>query len=333
MIQDPPITVAIHELGRGMRHALRDDVRRGLGRVPRWLPPKWFYDDRGCALFDDITRLPEYYQTRTEASILTAHAAGLVERVRPQRIVEIGSGTCDKTRILLDAAWRQGSLEVFVPFDVSHAVVHASSVDLVETFPGLRVEAVVGDFASHLGAIPTAERQLVVFLGSTIGNLDDTERARFLEQVRLLLGPDSAFLLGVDLVKPESDLVAAYDDSQGVTAAFNRNVLRVINRELDADFDEDAFDHVAVWNAPDHRIEMHLRARRDQQVVIPAAGMSVALRRDETIRTEISVKFTRDLVTTAVAAAGMRLEEWLTDPGDRFALALIRPVVRNTEVR
>jgi L-histidine N-alpha-methyltransferase len=319
-----PITVAIHELGRGMRDSLRDDVRRGLARPPRTLSPKWFYDERGSALFDEITRLPEYYQTRTEASILRVHAAPLMAQLRPSRIVEIGSGTCDKTRILLDAAWRQGTLETFVPFDVSHSVVHASAMELVEAYAGLRVEAVVGDFALHLGAIPPADAQLLVFLGSTIGNLDDRERAAFLDQVRELLRPDGAFLLGVDLVKDTAVIVSAYDDAQGVTAEFNRNVLRVINRELDGDFDEHAFDHVARWNEADHRIEMHLRSRHDQRVIIPGAGMTIDLRHDETIRTEISVKFTRTIVEAELEAAGMRLHGWLTDPAQRFALALAR---------
>lgn len=321
-----PITVAIHELGRGMRDSLRDDVRSGLARPPRTLSPKWFYDERGCELFDDITRLPEYYQTRTEASILREHAAPLMRELRPRRIVEIGSGTCDKTRILLDAAWRQGTLETFVPFDVSHSVVHASAVDLVETYPGLRVEAVVGDFALHLGAIAPAESQLVVFLGSTIGNLDDAQRTTFLRQVREILEPDGRFLLGVDLVKDSAALIAAYDDSQGVTADFNRNVLRVINRELDGDFDENGFDHVALWNDDDHRIEMHLRSRADQRVTISRAGMTIDLLAGETIRTEISVKFTRAIVEAELNASGMRLDRWLTDAGGNFALALVRPV-------
>jgi L-histidine Nalpha-methyltransferase len=319
-----PITLAIHELGRGMRESLRDDVQRGLATPPRWLTPKWFYDDRGCRLFDDITRLPEYYQTRTEASILRTQAAAIIERVHPQRIVEIGSGTCDKTRILLDAAWREGSLQTFVPFDVSHAIVHASAVDLVDAYPGLRVEAIVGDFVAHLAAVPAADGQLVVFLGSTIGNLDDAERASFLAEVGTLLRPDGAFLLGVDIVKAESVIVAAYDDSQGVTAEFNRNVLRVINRELDADFDEAAFDHVALWNSAEHRIEMHLRTRSPQHVSIVGAAMELDLQRGETIRTEISVKFTKAIVAGELAAAGMRLDAWLTDPHERFALALAR---------
>ena len=327
MTLQAPITMDIHELGRGMRRELADDVRHGLTATPRTLPPKWFYDERGCELFDRITRLPEYYQTRAEAALLRDFAPDIMQRVRPGRIVEIGSGTCDKTRILLDAAWRQGGLESFVAFDVSHTLVHDSAVDLVERYPGLRVHGIVGDFSAHIDAIPADGEQLVAFLGSTIGNLDDTERAAFFAAVRSRLDASSAFLLGVDLVKDRGVLVSAYDDSAGVTAAFNLNVLAVINRELHADFDLSGFDHVALWNERDHRIEMHLRSRGEQRVTIADAGVRAHLRDGESVRTEISVKFTEEIVRRELAAASMALERWYADDDGRFALALARPVI------
>ncbi|MBV8195975.1 MAG: L-histidine N(alpha)-methyltransferase [Candidatus Dormibacteraeota bacterium] len=319
------ITMDVHQLGRGIRQELRDDVRRGLAAEPRTLSPKWFYDDLGCELFDRITRLPEYYQTRTEAAILRDAAPDIVRRTNPVRIVEVGSGTCDKTRILLDAAWRHGTLESFTAFDVSATVVHDSAVDLVERYPGLRVHGIVGDFAAHLDGIPARDQQLVAFLGSTIGNLDDAERGLFFAAVRSRLLTGSAFLLGIDLVKDAHMLVEAYDDAEGVTAAFNRNVLAVINRELLADFDPGSFEHVAAWNDAAHRIEMHLRSRGGQRVSIPEAGMKLELRDGETIRTEISVKFTEDLVRTELTTAGLVLDRWYSDVDRRFALALARP--------
>ncbi|MFN2582005.1 MAG: L-histidine N(alpha)-methyltransferase [Candidatus Dormibacteria bacterium] len=321
----PAITIDVHELGRGVRRDLADDVRQGLVAIPRTLPPKWFYDERGSELFDRITRLPEYYQTRAEAAILRDNARDIVQRTEPRAMVEIGSGTCDKTRILVDAAWPRGVLVRFIAFDVSHQLVHDAAVGLIERYPGLRVHGVVGDFVAHIEAIPDGDDQLILFLGSTIGNLDDQQRAGFLASVRSRMRARSAFLLGVDLVKAEETLIAAYDDAQGVTAAFNSNVLSVINRELHADFDEAAFMHEARWNAPEHRIEMHLRPRREQSVSIPEAGMRLHLIPGETIRTEISVKFTRSIVETELVGAGMTLERWYSDDMQRFALALARP--------
>jgi L-histidine N-alpha-methyltransferase len=325
VIPEAPITMEIHELGRGARAELAADVRRAFREHPHALPPKWFYDERGCALFERITRLPEYYQTRAEAEILRDAAPDIVRRLRPRRVVEVGSGTCDKTRILLDAAWRLGTLDSFVAFDVSHALVHDSAVDLVERYPGLRVHGIVGDFSAHLDGIPDGSDQLIAFLGSTVGNLDAGEREAFFGTVRGRLAERSGFLLGVDLVKDRETLIAAYDDSEDVTAAFNLNVLTVINRELDAALDPAAFEHVAVWNDAEHRIEMHLRSRHDQEISIAEAGTHAHLRRGETLRTEISVKFTEAMVREELAAAGMSLERWYTDRLRRFALALAVP--------
>jgi L-histidine N-alpha-methyltransferase len=325
-----PLTVAVHSVRRSARDELAADVRAGLSQPPRWLPPRWFYDEEGSRLFDLITELPEYYQTRTETGILHDNAAAIAALARPEALVELGAGSCSKTRVLIDACRARGDLRIFTPFDVSDNVVWRTSHELVDEYPGLTVYGLVGDFTSHLGFIPRLGRRLVVFLGSTIGNLEGEERSAFLGEVRSLLDPGDTFLCGFDLVKDRAELVAAYDDSAGVTAAFNRNVLRVVNRELGADFDVDAYAHVALYDSEHDRIEMHLRAQRPQTVTIPGARMRVDLAGGETIRTEISAKFTRASVEGLFAEASMQLEEWFTDPAERFALALASPVTRRS---
>jgi L-histidine N-alpha-methyltransferase len=319
-----PITIAIHTFGRELRDDLVRDVRAGLGTDPKSLPARWFYDERGSELFEEITRLPEYYQTRTETAILATAAPDVVGRVRPEAMVELGAGAAVKTRMLIEAGIRD-RLSCYVPFDISEAFLQHTARRLATEFPGLAVYAVVGDFAAHVDRVPRHGRQLVVFLGSTIGNLDDEQRAEFLAQVRGLLEPGDAFLLGVDLIKDEAELVAAYDDAAGVTAEFNLNVLRVLNRELDADFDLDAFQHVALFDREHCRIEMRLRARGAQRVTIPAAGMAVDFADGEELRTEISVKFTRASIQRELARAGLDTAEWYTDPRERFALCLCVP--------
>ena len=328
-----PLTVAVHSVRRSARDELAADVRAGLMRPPRWLPPRWFYDEEGSRLFDLITELPEYYQTRTETAILRDHAASIAALAAPEALIELGAGSCSKTRVLIDACRARGTLRIFTPFDVSDNVVWRTSHELVDEYPGLTVYGMVGDFTSHLGFIPRLGRRLVVFLGSTIGNLEGDERNAFLHEVRSLLDRGDTFLCGFDLVKDHAELVSAYDDSAGVTAAFNRNVLRVVNRELGADFDVDAFAHVALYDPTHERIEMHLRAERPQTVHIPGAEMRVDLAGGETVRTEISAKFTRVSVEGMLAEASMQLEEWFTDPAERFALALASPVTRRRPTR
>jgi L-histidine N-alpha-methyltransferase len=320
-----PLTVAVHTVGRNARDQLVADVRAGLAAPPRWLPPRWFYDEEGSRLFDRITELPEYYQTRTERAILRAVAPRIAALTRPEALVELGAGSCTKTRLLIEPCRALGTLRSFTPFDVSEAVVHRAAHELVDEYPGLTVYGMVGDFSSHLRHIPRLGSRLVVFLGSTIGNLEGEERAAFLAEVRALLEPGDAFLCGFDLVKDHAELVRAYDDSAGVTAAFNRNVLAVLNRELDADFDPCAFDHLALYDPVLDRIEMHLRSARAQRVAIPRAGLRLDLAAGETLRTEISAKFTRDTVESCLGAAAMRLSAWFTDPAGRFALALAEP--------
>ena len=321
-----PLTVAVHTVGRSARDELIADVRAGLSAAPKWLPPRWFYDERGSALFDAITELPEYYQTRTETAILRATADNIARAVQPEALVELGAGSCTKSRILIDACRRTGRITSFTPFDVSDVSLHRAGRELLDDYPGLTVYCMVGDFSEHLAYIPRLGRRLVMFLGSTIGNLELSERRRFYADVRGLLAPGEAFLIGFDLVKDTRELVAAYDDSAGVTAEFNRNVLHVINRELDADFDVAAFEHVAIYDAEFQRIEMHLRSRIDQTVDIPGAQLTVDFAAGETLRTEISCKFTQESVEQQLEEASMRLQEWHTDARSRFAVALAVPV-------
>jgi L-histidine Nalpha-methyltransferase len=305
-----------------LEDALRADVRRGLQSSPKELPPKWFYDDRGCELFDAITRLPEYYPTERERDILRAEADAIVATSGADTLVELGSGTSDKTRVLLDALARAGRLERFVPFEISETTVRSAAEAISREYPGVAVHAVVGDFERHLGDIPKAGHRLVAFLGGTIGNFAPAERKRFLADVADTLAPGDRFLLGTDLVKDVSRLEAAYDDAQGVTAEFNLNVLAVVNRELGADFDVDGFVHVARFDTTEEWIEMRLRALADQTVRIDALNLTVDFAAGEEMRTEISAKFRRPRVEAELADAGLRLERWMTDPAGDFALSL-----------
>jgi L-histidine N-alpha-methyltransferase len=302
--------------------ALRRDVRDGLTRTPKSLPPKWFYDSVGSDLFDQITRLPEYYPTRAEAEILRARAADIAAASGADTLVELGSGTSEKTRILLDALRDGGSLRRFIPFDVDASVLESAGAAIGEEYPGIEIDAVCGDFEEHLGKIPHVGRRLVIFLGSTIGNLTIGPRAEFLAALADNLEPGDGLLLGTDLVKDVDRLVHAYDDSAGVTAQFNKNVLAVVNRELDADFDLDAFDHVARWNADEERIEMWLRASTPQRVRVGGLDMTVDFAAGEEMLTEVSCKFRADAVADELAAVGLRRTNWWTDQAGDFGLSL-----------
>jgi len=303
---------------------LADDVLRGLTSTPKDLPPKWFYDERGSALFDAITRLPEYYPTRAERSILREQAHHIARRAQAETLVELGSGTSDKTRLLLDALRREPAFERFVPFDVSATTLYDAADALAEEYPGLLVEPVVGDFDHDLHRLPTDGRALVAFLGGTIGNFLPAARAAFLAAIAGVLDPDDHFLLGTDLVKEPRRLVAAYDDAAGVTAAFNKNVLHVINRELDADFDAERFEHVAVWDGEQEWIEMRLRSLADQTVHLRALDLAVPFAAGEEMRTEVSAKFRREGVERELAAAGLEIVAWWTDTNRDYALSLSR---------
>jgi len=321
------IHVDVHLEPDSMVRALEADVRAGLSATPKTLPPKWFYDDRGSELFDEITRLPEYYPTRAERSILRDRADAIAKATGADTLVELGSGTSDKTRILLDAFADAGTLRRFVPFDVSEETLRSAASAIAREYDDIDVHAVVGDFEHHLDEIPTGGRRVVAFLGSTIGNFAPEERAQFLSEVAGSLAPDDSLLLGTDLVKDVGRLIAAYDDAAGVTAEFNRNVLRVLNRTLDANFDVDAFAHVARWDPAEEWIEMRLRADGAQKVVIDRLGMDVHFADGEELRTEISAKFRHQGVERELAAAGLRLTEWWTDPAGDFALSLSTPAL------
>jgi L-histidine Nalpha-methyltransferase len=301
---------------------LADDVRVGLSRSFKELPPKYFYDQRGSELFDQITMLPEYYPTRCERSILNRHAPTIVERCAAEELVELGSGTASKTRALLYAMAGAGSLRRYVPFDVDKSVVQACAIELVNIYPGLVVHGIVGDFSRHLKHVPIGQRRLFAFLGGTIGNLYPEQRLEFLRQVRTMMGPEDRLLIGTDLVKDPVILEAAYNDSAGVTAEFNRNVLQVINAGLGADFDPDAFEHVAFFDEANSWIEMRLRANGAQHVRIDGADLEITFADGEEIRTEISAKFTREAVARELLAAGLGLEEFFTDDDALFGLAV-----------
>jgi L-histidine Nalpha-methyltransferase len=302
---------------------LRADVRAGLTANPKTVPPKYFYDERGSELFDEITRLPEYYPTRAETEILRQRAAEIAELSRCESLVELGSGTSAKTGLLLRALTRSGTLREFMPFDVDPAVLSDATQTLTAQYPGLRIVPFTGDFERDLGAIPDAAgRRMIAFLGSTIGNLEPAARASLYRQVAAALRPGDAFLLGTDLVKDAGRLRRAYNDSAGVTAEFNRNVLRVINRELDADFDVEEFEHVAIWDAANEWIEMRLRSRREQRVTITDLALTVRFAAGEEMRTEISAKFRKDGIKAELAAAGFQAQQFWTDPDGDFGLTL-----------
>jgi L-histidine Nalpha-methyltransferase len=321
------IRVDVHLEPDAMTRALEDDARAGLTAPFKSLPPKWFYDERGSELFEVITRLPEYYPTRTERAILIERAPEIASRSRADTLVELGSGTSEKTRLILDALEDAGTLRRFVPFDVSEETLRSAAASIARDYDTCEVHAVVGDFEHHLSQIPAGGRRVVAFLGSTIGNLAPEARAKFLAEVASILRPGDAFLLGTDLVKDPDRLVRAYDDAGGVTAEFNRNVLRVLNRELDADFDVDAFAHVAKWDPEEEWIEMRLRADGAQHVTIARLGLDVDFADGEELRTEISAKFRRDGVGRELAAVGLEVAEWWTDPAGDFALSLSFPRV------
>lgn len=305
---------------------LRADVTTGLTAAPKWLPPKWFYDARGSELFEKITRLPEYYPTRTERSILAERATEFARITEAKTLVELGSGSSEKTRLLLDALLHRGTLGAFVPLDVSGAALEEAVARLNSDYPGLLVRGVVGDMTRHLQHIPEGDNRVVAFLGGTIGNLVPAERAAFLSALRGVLHEGEWLLLGTDLVKDPAVVVPAYDDAAGVTADFNRNVLRVINKRLAADFDVDAFAHVALWDAEQEWVEMRLRAGSAQRVHIGELGLTVDFAAGEEMRTEISAKFRREGLEAELGRAGFALRHWWTDPAGLFGVSLVQAV-------
>jgi L-histidine N-alpha-methyltransferase len=325
---EPVVETAIRidsHLDGAQERSLADDVLDGLTRPFKELPPKHFYDARGAELFDRICELPEYYPTRAERSILEHNAGELARLTGAAELVELGSGTAAKTRVLLDALYGAGTLQRYVPVDVTESMVRDCAIELTGEYPGLQVHGVIGDFERHLDQIPPAVGpRIVAFLGGTIGNFPPGSRRRVLREISRLLGPEDHLLMGTDLVKDPRVLQAAYDDAQGITAEFNRNVLRVLNRELDADFEPDDFDHVALFDAEHEWIEMRLRARREHTTIVRDLDLPVHFDAGEEMRTEISAKFTAERLEGDLLASGMELVRWLTDPEKLFALTLSR---------
>jgi L-histidine N-alpha-methyltransferase len=329
---EPVLQTAIRidsHLGGAHERSLADDVLDGLTRPFKELPPKHFYDARGAELFDRICELPEYYQTRAERAILELHAAELSDVTGAAELVELGSGTAAKTRVLLDALHAAATLERYIPVDVTESMVRDCAAELTDEYPGLRVHGVIGDFERHLDQVPPpVGPRIVAFLGGTIGNFPPGSRRRVLREITKLLGPRDHLLMGTDLVKDPEILEAAYDDAQGVTAEFNRNVLRVLNRELDADFEPDDFEHVALFDREHEWIEMRLRARREHTTLVRDLDLPVHFDAGEEMRTEISAKFTADRLEADLSAAGLELVRWFTDPEELFALTLSRAVAQ-----
>jgi L-histidine Nalpha-methyltransferase len=325
---EPVVETAIRidsHLGGTQERSLSEDVLDGLTRPFKELPPKHFYDARGAELFDQICELPEYYPTRAERAILEEGASELAALTNAAELVELGSGTAAKTRVLLDAMHAAGTLRRYIPVDVTESMVRDCAEALTSEYPGLQVHGVIGDFERHLDRVPPpVGPRIVAFLGGTIGNFPPGSRRRVLRQIGSLLGPEDHLLMGTDLVKDPEVLEAAYDDAQGVTADFNRNVLRVLNRELDADFDLQDFDHVARFDPEHEWIEMRLRARREHTTLVRALDLPVHFDAGEEMRTEISAKFTPERLESDLSAAGLELVRWLTDPDELFALTLSR---------
>ncbi len=321
---EPEVTVEVHVRPGDAQRALRSEVLAGLCTEdgPRELSPKWLYDERGSQLFDEITRLPEYYPTRREREILVAHARDIARASGADTLMELGSGSSEKTRLLLDALRSTGQLRRFVPFDVSEAFLRQAARTVAGEYPGLHVHAVVGDFERHLERLPRGGRRLVAFLGGTIGNLKPKERARFYAQLASGLEPGEGLLLGTDLLKCRERLFAAYNDRAGVTAAFNRNVLHVLNRELGADFAPEAFAHLAPFDEENGWVEMRLISSRAQTVKLPALQRYVNFAEGEVLRTEVSCKFRPEQVEAELTAAGLHLAERWTDAAGDFALSL-----------
>ncbi|MCM6777185.1 L-histidine N(alpha)-methyltransferase [Nocardia sp. CDC159] len=315
-------TLEIHLTDDDLTAALRSDARAGLTASPKSLPPKWFYDARGSELFEAITQLPEYYPTRTERALLREVVGEVARIAQAEVLVELGAGSAEKTKLLLDALGAEGPLKTYVPQDVSAAALRGAAAEIAAAFPGLGVHGVVSDFTDTLHNLPGGGRRMIAFLGGTIGNLVPAERAAFLSGIQQVLEPGEQLLLGAGLVIDPAVLVPAYDDAAGVTAEFNRNVLYVLNSRLRADFDPEAFAHVALWDAENEWIEMRLEATRDMTVTVADLDLTVEFAAGEQMRTEISAKFRTDGLAAELESAGFATERIWTDPAERFALLL-----------
>lgn len=324
----PAVLMDVHLRPPELREALERDVRSGLLAVPKSIPPTWFYDEEGSRIFEEITRLPEYYPSRAERGILAERAEEVAALTGADVLVELGAGSCEKTCLLLDAMAARRSLRRYLPFDVSASFLQAAAHAIADRYPGLQVHAVVGDFLRHLGAIPSTGRRLIAFLGGTVGNLVPRQRARFFAALRATTTPRDHLLLGTDLVKDAARILAAYDDPAGVTARFNRNVLSVLNRSLHADFEPERFEHVVRWDRGAQWIEMRLRSSARQRVQIADLGVTLDFEQGEDVLTEVSAKFTREGIAKELAEAGFVVERQWGTARDDFLLTLARPSSR-----
>lgn len=300
---------------------LADDVRKGLTKDPKSIPSKYFYDERGSRLFEQITQLAEYYPMRAEKEILETYASQIIDSCKPGQLVEFGSGSSTKSRALLDAMQSRQLLISYVPVDISEGIVRRSASELSQEYPEIEITALIGDFEKDLNYLPPSDRRLIAFLGGTIGNFPQEQRVGFLEKICRLMGPEDHLLLGTDLVKPRGQLEAAYNDQNGVTEKFNKNLLAVVNRELGGDFNLDRFEHVAFFNEDLSCIEMRLRSLVDHSVRVGELGQAIFFETGEEIRTEICCKFTRETVESSYKQAGLALCDWYTDSLGRFALS------------
>ncbi len=319
------VEIEVFQRPEDLAAALREDVRAGLALRPRRISPKWHYDEAGSRLFEQITRLDEYYPTRRERAILTEAAPAIVRAAGADTLAEIGSGLSEKTRILLDAMAAAGGLRRFIPFDVSEVTLRDAAAAIAVVYPGVAVHGVVGDFEHHLGHLPRGGTRLIAFLGGTIGNLYPEQRALLLRTVAAGMKMADRFLLGADLVKDPRRLVAAYDDAGGVSAAFSTNVLAVLNRELGGDFDLAGFRHDAVWDATNEWVDIGLVALRDQTVHLRALALTAAFAEGEKLHTEISAKFRPEGLAVELRTAGLVCEHVWTDPAGDYSLTLARP--------
>ena len=318
-------TIDVHLSPEDVQQQMRQDALAGLQAREKWIPPVWFYDERGSRLFEDITQLPEYYPTRTERALLEAHAPTIAELSKADTLVELGAGSCEKTRVLLTALQQAGTLTRYVPFDVSDDFLRDAATALSGEYDALDIHVVIGDFHHHLAEIPTEGRRVVAFLGGTIGNLNPDQRARFFFDLNCTMSSDDSLLLGADLVKDRGRLIAAYDDAAGVTAAFNRNVLHVLNDQLGGNFEPHHFRHVALWNEQEQWIEMRLRADAPMEVSLAGADITVRFDEGEDLLTEISAKFTPERLEQELSEAGFVIEGiWGADEGE-FLLVLAHP--------
>ncbi len=319
----------VHTDAEDPRRQLIDDARNGLLSAPRWISSKYFYDDAGCALYDQITELPEYYPARTEIEILHRCLAGIIDRYQPAELVELGAGASPKTRVLLDAMGGSGRAVHYIPLDVAAPALRRASSALCADYPRLTIHAIAADFTQHLDVVPSPTSgtgRLVAFLGGTFGNIAPSQQRAFLNGIAALLGPGDAALIGVDPATDPERTRRAYDDASGVTAQFNRNILHVMNRDLNADFPIHEFGHVARWVPEAHRVEMRLRADAEMVVHIGALACDIAIAAGEEILTEICGKFARTQIDAIAGEAGLEVCEWHTDPDELFALSVVRRI-------